>query len=129
MGLFQRIFGTIAKHDPGVRHPGGGFDSPAAAIAEIVRRHRAANDDGWVDLTFSAGHQRVCVRLCRDRLNTPPGGLPEEVCSSLGLERVGDGLYRLPDASPAGAAATIDALLSVHFGLGEGYAVAGRLES
>lgn len=55
MGLFERIFGALAKGDPGVRHPGGGFDTPAAAIAEIVRRHRAAEDDGWVDLDASAG--------------------------------------------------------------------------
>jgi hypothetical protein len=129
MGLLQRIFGTIARPDPGVRHPGGGFDSPAAAIAEIVRRQRAASSGGWAELTCSAGGRRVYLRLCRDRLDAPREELPAAVCSSLGLERVGDGLCRLPDASPAAVAATIDALLSVHFGLGDGYALVGRLES
>lgn len=129
MGLFERIFGALAKGDPGVRHPGGGFDTPAAAIAEIVRRHRAAEDDGWVDLDASAGGKRVSVQVCGDQLNTLLHELPAGVCASLGLERVGDALYRLPDASPAAAAATVDALLNVHFDLGEGYALSGRLES
>ncbi|MBX3406289.1 MAG: hypothetical protein KF869_05955 [Phycisphaeraceae bacterium] len=128
MGLFQRIFGAVARPDPGVRHPGGGFDSPAAAMADLVRRHNAANDIGWVDLTCSALGKRVCVQLCGDHLNTLLEELPPDVCASLGLERVGDGLYRLPDASPAAVAATIDALLTVHFELGVGYALAGSLE-
>ena len=69
----------------------------------------------------------MCVQLCGDHLNTLLEELPPEVCASLGLERVGDCLYRLPDASPAAAAATIDALLTVHFDLGEGYGLAGSL--
>jgi hypothetical protein len=138
MRWLNRILGAMAKpaQEP-VRHPGGGFDSAAAAIAEIVRRHRAAGEEGWVHLEASApgaateagrSSTKVTIQVMRDRLNLLLEELPPHAAEALGLERIEEGLYRMADASPEDIAATIDALIDVHFGLGAGYAVEGRVE-
>jgi hypothetical protein len=70
----------------------------------------------------------VTIQVLRDRLNLLREELPPHAAEALGLERIEEGLYRMADGSPEGIAATIDALLNVHFGLGAGYAVEGRVE-
>jgi hypothetical protein len=131
MGWVNRILGAMARpREEPVRHPGGGFESAAAAIAEIVRRHRAAGgEDGWVHLeAVGVGGKKVTIQVLRDQLNLLLEELPAHAEEALGLERIEEGLYRMADGSPEGIAATIDALLNVHFGLGAGYAVEGRVE-
>ncbi len=128
MGWLNKIFGSIAKPPETITHPGGGFDSAAAAIAEIVRRHKAANDDGWVHLEASSAGRTVTIQIMRDRLNLLLEELPAHAKEALSLERLEEGLYRMADGSPEGIAATVDALLNVHFGLGAGYSVSGTLD-
>lgn len=138
MGWLNRILASIAKPSETITHPGGGFDSAAAAIAEIVRRHRAAaGGDGWVHLEASArgaameggwAARNVTIQVMRDRLNLLLEELPPHAAEALGLERIEEGLHRMADGSPEGIAATVDALIDVHFGLGAGYAVEGRVE-
>ena len=128
MGWFNKILGSIAKPAERVQHPGGGFESAAAAIAELIRRHRAANDDGWAHLEASIPGRTVTIQVMRDQLNLLLEELPTHAGEALGLERMNEGLYRIADASPEGIAATIDALLNVHFGLGPDYSVFGKLD-
>ena len=126
MGWLNKLLGSMARPVERVQHPGGGFDSAAAAIAEIVRRHHAAAGDGWVHLEAStpgaateAGWEakKVTIQIMRDRLNLLVEELPPHAAEALGLERIEEGLYRMADGSPEGIAATADALLNVHFGL------------
>ena len=129
MGWLNRILGAMAKpREEPVRHPGGGFETAAAAIAEIVRRHHAASGDGWVHLEASGTGKTVTIQVLRDQLNLLLEELPPHAETALALEKIGEGLYRVADASPEGMAATVDALLNVHFGLGAEYAVVGKLD-
>lgn len=128
MGWLTKILGSVAKPSEPVRHPGGGFDSSAAAIAELIRRHLAAADDGWAHIEASIPSRTVTIQVMRDQLNLLLEELPAHAESALALEKIGDGLYRMSDASPEGIAATVDALLNVHFGLGADYALTGKLD-
>lgn len=127
MGWLTKILGSVAKPSEPVRHPGGGFDSSAAAIVELVRRHLATGE-GWVNIDASIPGRSVTIQVLRDQLNLLLEELPAHAESALALEKIGDGLYRMSDASPEGIAATVDALLNVHFGLGSDYALTGKLD-
>ena len=128
MCWLNKILGSIAKPVERVQHPGGGFESAAAAIAELLRKNRAASDDGWAQIEASIPGRTVTVQVMRDQLNLLLEELPPHAGEALDLERINEGLYRMADASPEGIAATIDALINVHFGLGAGYAVVGKLD-
>lgn len=138
MGWLNKILGAMATPRPEpVRHPGGGFETAAAAIAEIVRRHLKESGDGWVHLEASApgaateggwSAKKVTIQVMRDRLNLLQEELPPHAAEALGLERIEEGLYRMADGSPESIAATIDALLDVHFGLGPMYSLTGKLD-
>ena len=128
MGWLTRLLGSLAKPTERVRRAAGEPGSAAEVVAELMRRYRAANDDGWVHLEAVGEGRRVIVQVKHDVLNVLLEELPAHAGEALGLERIETGLYRMADGSPEGVAATIDALLNVHFGLGAEYAVEGRVE-
>jgi len=128
MAWFSRILGSVARPNEPVRHPGGGFASAPAAIAALVRCHHAAAADCWAHIEVSSATRTITLQVSRDRLNLLFEELPPHAAGALALERVGEGLYRVADATPEGIAATIDALLTVHFALRAEYTVIGTLD-
>lgn len=128
MDWFLKLLGLVARPQGSASHPSGGFGTPAEAIADLIHRHRAANDDGWVHLEATVPGRTITIQLQRDQLNTLLDELPPHAAEVLGFERLEAGLYRVSDSSPENLAATIDALFVEHYRLGPGYTLAGRLD-
>lgn len=128
MDWFLRLLGLIARPPGSASHPFGGSGTQSEVIADLIHRHRAADDDGWVHLEAAVPGRTITIQLRRDHLNTLRDELPPHAAAVLGLERVDTGLYRVSDASPENLAATIDALFVEHYRLGPGYSLAGRLD-
>jgi hypothetical protein len=123
------------KKKPGagdVVHPGGGFESGAEAIREIILRHHEEGGDGWASIAIPgamrADGKPLKLQVSGRVINLLTEDIDHHLATRLMLVSNDDGLYEAEGASAEALAGAIDTILREHFRVSGDYAVDARLD-
>lgn len=129
------LTGQLRKDPEGgrdVTHPGGGFNSPRAAILALLdRMYGWDREHAWATIEavgLKRARSAARVQVLADELNLLQEELGADVVEAAGLEKIDDSLYRLEGADAAEMADVVDTVLRVHFGADGDYALKGTME-